>query len=68
MQGKVQVLVLLSSACDLQAMVGAWERGCGRMSEYAMQYTRTFANLCNAGVPVASLADVATRTCTSAVQ
>ena len=33
----------------VQAMVNAWEAGCGKLDQYGMQYTRLFANLCNAG-------------------
>jgi hypothetical protein len=36
-------------AARAQAMVGAWEGGCGKLDQYGMQYTRLFANLCNAG-------------------
>ncbi|KAK9806827.1 hypothetical protein WJX72_004028 [[Myrmecia] bisecta] len=41
---------LVDSWDCLRAMVGAWERACGKLDQYGMQYTRTFANLCNAGV------------------
>jgi legumain len=46
-----------------QAMVGAWEGQCGQLDQYGMQHTRTFANLCNAGVPVDTLADAAAIAC-----
>lgn len=38
-----------------QGMVGAWERTCGALDGYTMQYTRAFANLCNFGFNPASL-------------
>ena len=40
---------LKTPPCWVQAMVGAWEAGCGKLDQYGMQYTRLFANLCNAG-------------------
>lgn len=49
--GKTQPTVLLRSAFAwLQSMVAAWEASCGILDQYGMQYTRTFANLCNIGV------------------
>ena len=47
-----------------QAMVGAWEGQCGQLDQYGMQHSRTFANLCNAGVPVDMLAGAAAAACT----
>ncbi len=44
-------------------MVAAWEAGCGELDQYGMQYSRTFANLCNAGIPVQMLAEAAVQTC-----
>lgn len=34
----------------LRGMVDHWQLACGPMGEYGMRHTRTFANLCNAGV------------------
>lgn len=31
-------------------MMKGWESKCGRLDQYGMQYSRLFANLCNAGV------------------
>ncbi len=44
-------------------MVGAWEGACGPLGQYGMQYSRLFANLCNARVPAASLAASAQTVC-----
>ena len=49
-----------------QAMVGAWEGQCGQLDQYGMQHTRTFSNLCNAGIPVDTLASAAASACTPA--
>ena len=43
----------------LQGMVNAWEVSCGTLDQYGMQYTRTFANLCNMGVSTAQLQQAA---------
>ena len=40
-------------------MVAAWEASCGTLDQYGMQYTRTFANLCNIGVSSEQLGEVA---------
>lgn len=56
--------LLFAPCCaSVQAMVAAWEAGCGELDQYGMQYSRTFANLCNAGVPVQMLAKAAVQTC-----
>jgi legumain len=47
----------------VQAMVGAWERECGRLDQYGMQHSRAFANLCNAGVSAAQLSASAAAAC-----
>lgn len=49
--------------CSLQAMVSAWQDQCGKLDQYGMQYSRLFANLCNAGVSVDSLSKSAAATC-----
>ncbi|GAB4819104.1 hypothetical protein N2152v2_006150 [Parachlorella kessleri] len=49
----------------LRGMVAAWESGCGTLDQYGMQYTRTFANLCNAGVEPAALAGASHEACTA---
>ncbi len=41
----------------LRAMVAAWGEVCGPMDQYAMRHTRLLANLCNAGVAPALLAE-----------
>ncbi len=46
-----------------QGMVAAWEGACGTLDQYGMQYTRTFANLCNAGAHPDSLAAVLRGAC-----
>lgn len=44
-------------------MVAAWEGACGQLDQYGMQYTRTFANLCNAGAHPSALAATAHGAC-----
>ena len=48
-------------------MVAAWEQSCGPLDQYGMQHSRTFANLCNAGVPVQTFARTVAAECTLAV-
>ena len=60
-------LVFLSGVSGLQAMVAAWEDCCGPLDQYGMQHSRTFANLCNAGVPLDTFARTVTGQCTPAV-
>lgn len=43
----------------LRGMVAAWEASCGTLDQYGMQYTRTFANLCNIGISSNQLGEVA---------
>ena len=47
----------------LQGMVSAWEGACGTLDQYGMQYTRTFANLCNAGSNPSALSAAAEGAC-----
>ena len=57
---------LFPACCaSTQAMFSAWEAGCGQLDQYGMLYSRTFANLCNAGVSVEMLAEAAVQTCQS---
>ena len=51
----------------LQAIVAAWEQSCGPLDQYGMQHSRTFANLCNAGVPIQTFARTVAAECTLAV-
>lgn len=44
---------------SLQGMVRAWEDAQGPLDQYGMQHTRTFANLCNIGVPTQLLGQAA---------
>ena len=44
-------------------MVGAWEGQCGPLDQYGMQHSRTFANLCNAGVTMEQLSASAAAAC-----
>lgn len=50
----------------LQGMMAAWEAACGPLDQYGMQYSRTFAALCNAGVPPAQLGTSAEGACGAA--
>ena len=47
--------------------MAAWEGSCGTLDQYGMQHSRTFANLCNAGVPVDTFANTVALQCTRAV-
>ena len=47
--------------------MAAWEASCGTLDQYGMQHSRTFANLCNAGVPVDTFAHTVALQCTPAV-
>ncbi|CAL5223295.1 g5786 [Coccomyxa viridis] len=60
-------LALVDDWDCLRAMVAAWEDSCGPLDQYGMKHSRTFANLCNAGVPVATLARTADGQCSPAV-
>lgn len=44
-------------------MMGKWQAKCGRLDQYGMQYSRLFANLCNAGVSEEALERTAEATC-----
>jgi len=61
------MVMLNLGICDVQAMVAAWEDSCGPLDQYGMQHSRTFANLCNAGVPVETFARTAAGECSPAV-
>lgn len=43
----------------LRGMVAAWQQALGPLDQYGMQHTRTFANLCNIGVPPQLLSQAA---------
>lgn len=47
----------------LRNMVAAWEESCGPLDQYGMKNTRTFANLCNAGIGPHGLRTAAQQTC-----
>jgi len=57
------VVEVQSSVLELQAMMGAWQNQCGKLDQYGMQYSRLFANLCNAGISNENLAETAAHTC-----
>eukprot|EP00850_Spirogloea_muscicola_P018295 SM000166S02476 [mRNA] locus=s166:79817:83389:- [translate_table: standard] len=50
----------------LKRMVRAYEGACGPLTQYGMKHTRTFANLCNAGVRPEKVAAVAGEVCQTA--
>ena len=56
-------LALVDDWDCLRGMVTAWEDSCGRLDQYSMRHTRTFANLCNVGVHVRDFAVAATSSC-----
>jgi len=43
--------------------MGAWKQQCGQLDQYGMQYSRLFANLCNAGVSTETLSGTLAATC-----
>jgi len=47
----------------LKGMIRAFESECGQLTQYGMRHTRTFAELCNAGLAPESVADVAKWAC-----
>ncbi len=47
----------------VQGMMEAWGAACGTLDQYGMQYSRTFANLCNAGLAPQQLATAAQAAC-----
>lgn len=47
----------------LRAMFAAWEGACGALDQYGMQYSRTFANLCNSGLRPGALQATLHTTC-----
>lgn len=49
----------------LKAMVKTYEECCGSLKTYGKKYMRAFANICNAGVPIHRLAEIATQVCSS---
>lgn len=40
-----------------------WQSKCGKLDQYGMQYSRLFANLCNAGLSVEALGSTAHAVC-----
>lgn len=52
----------------MQAMMGAWQGQCGRLDQYGMQYSRLFANLCNAGISTDALSASASAVCRPGAQ
>lgn len=48
----------------LRGMMNHWEEKCGRVTDYSMKYSRTFANLCNDGFSVDEFAASAADVCT----
>ncbi|KAL0908063.1 hypothetical protein M5K25_022531 [Dendrobium thyrsiflorum] len=49
-------------AC-LKSMVRIFETHCGSLSEYGIKYTRSFANICNAGISNETMAKVSAEVC-----
>ncbi|XP_010526069.1 PREDICTED: vacuolar-processing enzyme gamma-isozyme-like [Tarenaya hassleriana] len=47
----------------LKAMVRAYEKHCGSLSQYGMKQMRSIANICNAGVHVDQMDDAASQAC-----
>eukprot|EP00668_Euglena_longa_P000650 GGOE01000789.1.p1 GENE.GGOE01000789.1~~GGOE01000789.1.p1 ORF type:complete len:486 (-),score=147.13 GGOE01000789.1:152-1561(-) len=53
--------------CFSRAM-GAWYRHCGDLTQYGLQFTQTFANLCNAGVAEDQVAHTLESVCRRALR
>ncbi|GFP88051.1 vacuolar-processing enzyme gamma-isozyme [Phtheirospermum japonicum] len=49
----------------LKSMVRTFESHCGSLSQYGMKYTRSLANICNAGVKTKQMAKASAQACTS---
>lgn len=47
----------------LRGMLNMWESQCGKLSDYSMKYTRTFASLCNAGISLTEFANTVDEVC-----
>ncbi|GMH36123.1 hypothetical protein BSKO_03991 [Bryopsis sp. KO-2023] len=47
----------------LRGMMSHWEEQCGRVTDYSMKYSRTFANLCNEGISVEDFAASVANVC-----
>ena len=46
-----------------ESFLDVWYQMCGEMDDYSRQYTRAFANLCNAGIGVADFAQATMNAC-----
>ena len=46
-----------------EGFLDVWYQMCGEMDDYSRQYTRAFANLCNAGISVANFAQATMHAC-----
>jgi legumain len=49
----------------LKTMVKTFETHCGSLSQYGMKHMRSFANICNAGIPNEQMAEASAQTCAS---
>ena len=63
---------LTRTTCAAQAMMrmqSSWLQRCGLegVREYTMQYSRAFANLCNAGVSISAANEAASLVCPTSV-
>ncbi len=64
--GKVSGPTVENVTRSLQGMMDVWTEHCG-MDQYAMQVSRTFANLCNSGVPLTAVSEAAAAHCSVAL-
>ncbi|KAL5071715.1 hypothetical protein RYX36_022602 [Vicia faba] len=49
----------------LKTMVKTFETHCGSLSQYGMKHMRSFANICNAGIPNEQMAEASLQACAS---
>lgn len=61
--GRPAAAALVDDWGCLRGAFRAWEGACGRLDQYGMQYSRVWANLCNAGVTPGQLEAQAAITC-----
>ncbi|KAA3490671.1 vacuolar-processing enzyme-like [Gossypium australe] len=49
----------------LKEMVRTFETHCGKLTQYGMKHTRSFANICNAGIQTEQMVEASAQACTS---
>ncbi|PKU82542.1 Vacuolar-processing enzyme [Dendrobium catenatum] len=54
---------LVDDLACLKSMIQIFETHCGSLSDYGMKHTRSFANICNAGINNETMAKVSAEVC-----